>query len=52
MNLQRTFAANTGGRIGYEDPSKARVARIQSFHDARHPSVLHIPMAASHSATH
>lgn len=40
---------NTGGRIGYEDPSKARVAHIQIFHDARHASVLQIPMAAAQS---
>ena len=41
---------NTGGHIGYEDPLKARVAHIRIFHDARHTSVLQLPLAAAQSA--
>ncbi len=41
---------NTGGRPGYEDPADARVAHIRIFHDARHPSVLSVPLAAPAAA--
>jgi putative CocE/NonD family hydrolase len=43
-NYQKNY--NTGGRIGYEDPRQARVAHIKLFHDARHPSVLVLPLAS------
>jgi putative CocE/NonD family hydrolase len=43
---------NTGGRIGYEDPSQARVAHIRIFHDARYESVLKLPLAAAHVEGH
>jgi putative CocE/NonD family hydrolase len=43
-NYQKNY--NTGGRIGYEDPKDARVAHITLFHDAAHPSVLLLPLAA------
>lgn len=42
-NYQKNY--NTGGRIGYEDPSQARIAHIQVFHDARRTSVLQLPLA-------
>jgi uncharacterized protein len=38
---------NTGGRIGYEDPRKARVARITLFHDGSRASALMLPLAAA-----
>ena len=38
---------NTGGRIGYEDPKKARVAHIELFHDASRASLLSLPLAAT-----
>lgn len=37
---------NTGGRIGYEDPKRARVAHITLFHDGRRASALLLPLAA------
>jgi uncharacterized protein len=37
---------NTGGRIGYEDPTQARIANIRIFHDAAHDSRLLLPLAA------
>jgi len=42
---QKNF--NTGGRIGYERISEARVANIRIFHDARHASRLILPLAAA-----
>ncbi len=36
---------NTGGRVGYEDFAKARVAHIKVFHDAGHASELLLPLA-------
>jgi uncharacterized protein len=47
-NYQKNY--NTGGRIGYEDPAAARVARIRIFHDSRHPSRLVLPLAAAAAA--
>jgi putative CocE/NonD family hydrolase len=38
---------NTGGRIGYEDPSNARVAHITLFHDKSRASALILPLAAA-----
>jgi hypothetical protein len=38
---------NTGGRIGYEDPSKTRVAHITLFHDKSRASALLLPLAAA-----
>jgi uncharacterized protein len=38
---------NTGGRVGYEDPKNARVARIELFHDGSRASVLSLPLAAA-----
>ena len=38
---------NTGGRIGYEDPKKARVAHIALFHDASRASALLLPLAST-----
>lgn len=38
---------NTGGRIGYEDPRNARVARITLFHDGSRASALLLPLAAA-----
>jgi hypothetical protein len=43
-NYQKNY--NTGGRIGYEDPSQGRVAHIKIFHDARRSSALLLPLAA------
>ncbi|MEP6941059.1 MAG: CocE/NonD family hydrolase [Rudaea sp.] len=37
---------NTGGRIGFEDFAKARVAHISVLHDAEHGSELILPLAA------
>ena len=42
-NYQKNY--NTGGRIGYEDPRDARVARIRVFHDGSRGSVLLLPLA-------
>jgi uncharacterized protein len=47
-NYQKNY--NTGGRIGYEDPSQGRVAHIQIFHDSQRRSVLLLPLAAAGSA--
>jgi len=44
-NYQKNF--NTGGRIGYEDIAAARIANIRIFHDAKRPSNLTLPLAAS-----
>jgi hypothetical protein len=44
-NYQKNF--NTGGRIGYEKISDARVANITIFHDSRRASRLTLPLAAS-----
>lgn len=41
---------NTGGRIGYEKIEDARVAHVRIYHDASHPSVLIVPLAAEGSA--
>jgi hypothetical protein len=38
---------NTGGRIGYEKIEDARIAHIKVFHDAKHASVLELPLAAA-----
>jgi uncharacterized protein len=38
---------NTGGRIGYESPKKARVAHIALFHDGNRASALSLPLAAA-----
>jgi hypothetical protein len=38
---------NTGGRIGYEDPGKARVAHITLFHGGSRASALLLPLAAA-----
>jgi hypothetical protein len=38
---------NTGGRIGYEDPSQARVAHITLFHGGSRASALLLPLAAA-----
>jgi uncharacterized protein len=48
-NFQKNY--NTGGRSGYEDPAQARVAHVRIFHDARHASVLQLPLAAARTAT-
>src|SRR6185437_14609018 len=42
---------NTGGRIGYEQTSDARIANIKIFHDRAHPSFLSLPLAASPPTT-
>jgi putative CocE/NonD family hydrolase len=44
-NYQKNF--NTGGRIGYETIDAARIANISIFHDAKGPSKLTVPLAAS-----
>lgn len=44
-NYQKNY--NTGGRIGYEDPKDARVARIKLFHDASRASALVLPLATA-----
>ncbi len=44
-NYQKNF--NTGGRIGYEDIATARIANVRVFHDAKGPSNLTLPLAAS-----
>ena len=49
-NYQKNY--NTGGRIGYEDPSQGRVAHIQIFHDSQRRSVLLLPLAAAGPARH
>src|SRR6185437_16166397 len=38
---------STGGRIGYEDPKSARVARITLLHDASRASALLLPLAST-----
>lgn len=43
-NYQKNY--NTGGRIGYEKIGDARIANIRIFHDAKHPSLLTLPLAA------
>ena len=35
---------HTGGKIGFEDPTKARVAEVKLYHDQSHPSVLRLPL--------
>jgi putative CocE/NonD family hydrolase len=40
---------NTGGRIGYEKPTDARVAHIELFHGGERASVLLMPLAAPSS---
>jgi putative CocE/NonD family hydrolase len=42
---QKNF--NSGGRIGYETIDAAHIANIRIFHDARRPSKLTVPLAAS-----
>jgi hypothetical protein len=37
---------NTGRRIGYQKIDDARIAHISSFHDAKRPSELVLPLAA------
>ena len=44
-SYQKNF--NTGGRVGYEKISDARVAHIKVFHDSEHPSRLSLPLAAA-----
>lgn len=44
-NYQKNY--NTGGRIGYEDPSGARVAHIKLFHEDSRASALLLPLAAA-----
>jgi putative CocE/NonD family hydrolase len=44
-NYQKNF--NTGDRIGYETIDAARIANISIFHDAKRPSKLTVPLAAS-----
>ncbi len=39
---QRNF--NSGGKIGFETEADIRVANVQVFHDAAHPSVLELPV--------
>jgi putative CocE/NonD family hydrolase len=46
-NYQKNY--NTGGRIGYERPEDARVARVRIFHDSRRASRLVLPLAAPSS---
>jgi hypothetical protein len=41
---QKNF--NGGGCVSAESMETARVVRVQLFHDAEHPSVLHVPLAA------
>ncbi len=43
-NYQKNY--NTGGRIGYENITDARVAHIKVFHDGAHSSRLLLPLAA------
>ncbi len=38
---------NTGGRIGFEDPQRARVAHIKLFHGDSRASALLLPLAAA-----
>jgi len=47
-NYQKNY--NTGGRIGYENPSDARVAHIRIFHDGSRASRLVLPLAAPAAA--
>jgi putative CocE/NonD family hydrolase len=42
-NYQKNY--NTGGRIGYENLSDAKVAKIKVYHDRDHQSVLLLPEA-------
>jgi uncharacterized protein len=41
-DFQRNF--NSGGKIGFETAADIRVANVQVFHDAEHPSVLELPV--------
>jgi predicted acyl esterase len=43
-NFQKNY--NTGGRIGYENPDRARVASIHIYHDEHRSSRLVLPLAA------
>ncbi|HEY5103011.1 MAG TPA: CocE/NonD family hydrolase, partial [Steroidobacteraceae bacterium] len=44
-NYQKNY--NAGGRSGYETLADARIANIEIFHDAKHPSRLVLPLAAA-----
>ncbi len=47
-NYQKNF--NTGGRLGYEHISEARISHIEVFHDAERPSRLTLPLAAARTS--
>lgn len=36
---------NTGGRVSDESGADARPVTVRLYHDAAHPSVLHVPLA-------
>ncbi len=44
-NYQKNY--NTGGRIGYENITDARIAHIKVYQDGRHASRLTLPLAAA-----
>jgi hypothetical protein len=48
-NYQKNY--NSGGRVGYEKLQEARIAQIKIFHDAKHASLLSVPLAALPQAT-
>jgi putative CocE/NonD family hydrolase len=42
MHSQRNF--NSGGIVAHESMADARAVSVRLFHDAAHPSVLHVPL--------
>lgn len=48
FNMQKNY--NSGGEVNREGAKDARTVTVELLHDAQHPSVLHVPIAAPKAA--